>query len=139
MYSSSNQSSAGSMQSQNQRWPTPGPIQRPNSNSNFNVGSPASQFVNYQSYQNSHYQQRPMRNSINQSMSNSSGMSMPQGKSQYFNPAPAGTKCKIAKHSQLYLLIYFSFFVVKSDGDKIPKSSAPSSSPTKAPGDSKVD
>lgn len=93
-YSGSNQSSGGNMQSQNQRWPTPGPIgpiQRPSNSSNFNVASPSSQFVNYQNYQNSHYQQRPMRNSI----ASSSGMPMSQGKSQYFNTTSTGTKRKL--------------------------------------------
>lgn len=93
-YSGSNQSSGGNMQSQNQRWPTPGPIgpiQRPSNSSNFNVATPSSQFVNYQNYQNSHYQQRPIRNSI----ASSSGMPMSQGKSQYFNPTSTGTKRKL--------------------------------------------
>lgn len=131
-YSGSNQSSAGNMQSQNQRWPTPGPIQRPSNSSNFNVGSPSSQFVNYQNYQNSHYQQRPMRNSI----ASSSGMSMSQGKSQYFNPTSTGTKRELNKalNEETSWIIKFS---VKTDIDKM-KSQGPSS-PTKAPADSKGD
>jgi hypothetical protein len=95
----STQSSGGNMQSQNPRWPTPGPIQRPSNNTNNGFGAPSSssQFVNYQqNYPNSHYQQRPMRNNtMNQSMANSSGMSMmSQGKSQYFNQPQGGSKRK---------------------------------------------
>lgn len=87
-----NQNSAANMQSQNQRWPTPGPIQRPTNNSNgYNTSSPSSQFYQ-QNYPNSHYQQRSMRNSANQPMASSSGMSAQQGKSQYFNQTQAGTK-----------------------------------------------
>lgn len=97
---SQQQSSAGNLQSQNQRWSqAPGPIQRPsNSNINgFNSGSQPSQpYVNYQqNFQNSHYQQRPPRNSMNLSTMNNSGTSsMPQGKSQYFNPITNGMKRK---------------------------------------------
>jgi hypothetical protein len=86
------------MQSQNQRWPTPGPIQRPSNNSSngFSASSPNSQFGNYpQSYSNAHYQPRPMRNSMNPSMANSSGTMMSQGKSQYFNQPQGGSKREI--------------------------------------------
>lgn len=104
MYGSSQQqNSAGNLQSQNQRWSqAPGPIQRPsNSNINgFTSGSKPSQpYVNYpQNFQNSHYQQRTTRNPMNlSSMNNNSGTStMPQGKSQYFNPIANGMKRKIS-------------------------------------------
>lgn len=107
----SGQNSGGNMQSQNQRWPTPGPIQRPsNNNSNgFNAVSPSSQFVNYQqNYQNPHYQPRPMRNNSMNPSTNSSGMS--QGKSQqYFNPPPSGNKREInfrTRHDQFLKIIF---------------------------------
>jgi hypothetical protein len=65
------QSAGGNMQ-QSQRWPTPGPIQRPSNSGSFN--NP----MNYQNHQNSHFQQRNVRNNVNSSM-------MAQGV-KYFNP-----------------------------------------------------
>lgn len=142
MYSN-NQSSGGNIQSQNPRWPTPGPIQRPSNNTSngFSAPSPTSQFVNYpQNYPSAHYQQRPMRNSINPSMANSPGMSMmSQSKSQYFNQPQGGSKRKLAQQNSQTASTFMTNFLlsVKSDGDKT-KPQAPSS-PTKAPGDSKAD
>lgn len=91
-----NVNSGANMQSQNQRWQTPGPIQRPSNSNGCISGSTSSPYVNYQqNYQTSQYQQRQIRNSMNPSINNNSGMSMmPQGKSQYFNPPQPGTKRK---------------------------------------------
>ncbi|CRL05547.1 CLUMA_CG018044, isoform A [Clunio marinus] len=109
MYSSGH----NSMQTQNQRWQTPGPIQRPSNNSNNNYNN--SQSSQHTNYQNSHYQQRVGRNaSIS---SNNSGMA--QGKSQYFNVSSSASSR------------------MKSDYDKT--RSLVSIAPTKAPGETKVD
>ena len=114
--------STNMQQSQGQRWPAPGPIQRPSNSGSFSNPS-----MNYQNYQNSHYQQqqqRPVRNPVNSSM-------MTQGvKSQYFNPQ---TKRKeFSDRFELGEDNWFEDFPAKSDSDK---GKPPSTIPTKAPDD----